>query len=264
MVSARGVSATQQDAILDQARVLLRRTTEVRLADGVAAIDDGPLADRLAPDTIDRELAELDGLIAFADVAASRRIDGAAADAMLHELTQAQQASDRIDLARILGDTVARIAVWVYDLVGRPDPLIVVRLQGIIGLLIAVSLVVLIVRGVRERIRQETVLGATASDRHADPSVHLRAADDALRAGHARDAIHALYLYAFASLAAHEAIRYDPALTDRELLGRAAGIPQADALRDLVRLHERVWFGLRDAREPDAAAARALALQVVG
>jgi hypothetical protein len=74
-----------------------------------------------------------------------------------------------------------------------------------------------------------------------------------------REAIHALYLYAIASLALREAIRYDPSLTDRELLARASGIPHADALRDLVSMHERVWYGLREASPDDAARARALA-----
>ena len=85
-----------------------------------------------------------------------------------------------------------------------------------------------------------------------------------MRSGHPRDAIHSLYLYAFATLAAREILRYDPALTDHELLRRAAQLPRADALRDLVQLHERVWFGLRDASEPDVARARTLATDAIG
>jgi hypothetical protein len=59
-----------------------------------------------------------------------------------------------------------------------------------------------------------------------------------------------------------ETIRYDPALTDRELLLRAAAIPHADSLRDLVALYERSWFGLREPSGDEARRARALALQV--
>ena len=75
--------------------------------------------------------------------------------------------------------------------------------------------------------------------------------------------MHALYLYALTALTARETIRYDPALTDRELLTRAAGIPHADALRDLVALYERSWFGLREPATEEARRARALAVRVV-
>ncbi|HKW77783.1 MAG TPA: DUF4129 domain-containing protein, partial [Candidatus Limnocylindria bacterium] len=84
----------------------------------------------------------------------------------------------------------------------------------------------------------------------------------ALAGGHPRDAIHALFLYVIAALATREAIRYDPALTDRELLVRAAAIPHADALRDLVAIYERSWFGLRDPSSDEARRARDLALRV--
>ena len=60
----------------------------------------------------------------------------------------------------------------------------------------------------------------------------------------------------------HETIRYDPALTDHELLARAAAIPQIGSLRDLVALHERVWFGLKPADRDDAARGRELAQRI--
>src|SRR6185503_11902656 len=82
--------------------------------------------------------------------------------------------------------------------------------------------------------------------------------------GRRREAIHALYLFALTTLVAREAIRYDPALTDRELLVRAAAVPNADALRDLVALYERSWFGLRDPGADEARRARSLALRVAG
>jgi hypothetical protein len=95
-----------------------------------------------------------------------------------------------------------------------------------------------------------------------DPAEHLRRADAAIAAGRSREGLHELYLFALAGLAAHETIRFDPALTDRELLARAAAIPQIAPLRALVALHERVWFGLKPAGPDDAARARALAEQV--
>ena len=55
-----------------------------------------------------------------------------------------------------------------------------------------------------------------------------------------------------------------PALTDHELLLRAAAIPNADALRDLVALYERAWFGLREPDAAEAERARSLATRVAG
>jgi Domain of unknown function (DUF4129) len=260
---ARAAPAADREPLLAQARALLRQTNAVQLPDSTLAIDDGPLADRLTVDAIDREIAELGRYIGLTNETIVRRVDTAAADATLHSLTQQQDLAQRLNLGAIVGSLAQRAAQWLYDLVGRPDPNVLLDLQAVVGLLVALAIVALLVRGTRERIRRETALGMTAGEQRADPAVHLRAADEALRGGRPRDAIHALYLYAFATLAAREVLRYDPALTDHELLRRAAQLPRADALRDLVQLHERVWFGLRDAREPDVARARALATEAI-
>jgi len=261
---ARAAPAADREPLLAQARALLRQTDAVQLPDSTLAIDDGPLADRLTADAIDREVAELGRYIALTNATIVRRVvDAAAADATLHSLTRQQDLAQRLNLGAIVGSLAQRAAQWLYDLVGRPDPNVLLNLQAVVGLFVALAIVALLVRGTRERIRRETALGVTAGEQRADPAVHLRAADEALRGGRPRDAIHALYLYAFATLAAREVLRYDPALTDHELLRRAAQLPRADALRDLVQLHERVWFGLRDAREPDVARARALATEAI-
>lgn len=261
---ARAAPVADRDSLLAQARALLRQTTAVQLADSTLAVDDGPLADRLTPDAIDREIAELGRFIALTNATVGRRVDAAAADATLRSLVQDDQLAQRLNLGAIVGTLVQQAAQWLYDLVGRPDPNVLLNAQAVVGLLVALAIVALLVRGTRERIRRETTLGIVAGEHRADPAVHLRAADDAVRSGRPRDAIHSLYLYAFATLASREILRYDPALTDHELLRRAAQLPRADALRDLVQLHERVWFGLRDPSEPDVARARTLATDAVG
>ena len=247
---------------MEQARALLRRTTAVETGRGSVLIDDALLAARLTGDTTTHDLTELDRYIAFADAATSRRANVAAADARLHE--RDRQLESSFDLGEFLSSLLDRFLGWVYDRLGRPDPRILFELQAAAGVLIGVSVIWLIVRGVRQRIRREATLASAAAGHRPDPLAHLRSADEALRSGHVREAIHHLYLYAFAALDDRQAIRYDPALTDRELLNRAAGIPHAGALQDLVQLHERVWFGLRDARAPDAARARSLAVEVAG
>jgi len=251
-----------QLTIIAQARGLLRQTTDLQLEDTTLAIDDGPLAERLTPDAVEREATELSRYVAVATASLARRVDAAAADAKLRSLTTDQQLAQRLNLGAIVGGLLQRFWGWLYDLIGRPDPNVLLNVQAAIGVLVALAIVALLIRGTRERIRRETALEISTGERRTNPSVHLRTADDAQRGGRPRDAIHALYLYAFATLAAREALRYDPALTDHELLRRAAQLPSVGALGDLVQLHERVWFGLRDARDADLAQARALAVQV--
>ncbi len=259
---ARAAPVADRDPLLAQARELLRRTTEVQVADATLRIDDGPLADRLTPDATDREIAELVRYTALVNATIVRRVDVAAADAKLQSVTQDQQLAQRLNIGTLVATLLQRFAGWFYDLMGRPDPNVLLNTQAALGVFVALAIIAVLVRGTRERIRRETALGVSAAEQRADPATHLRAADDAVRAGRRREAIHALYLYVFAALSAREVLRYDPALTDHELLRRAAQLPRADALRDLVQLHERVWFGLRDARDPDVAQARALAVAV--
>ena len=261
---ARRASAGERETLLARARELVRQTTAVQLPDGQLTVDDGPLADRLTADRVDAAAAELERYAALAAASVARRVDAATADATLRSLMQQQLRSGQgVTLGAIAAALLRRFGQWVYDLVGRPDPALLLNAQAVVGVLVALAIVAVLVRGTRERIRRETSLGATAGERRADPAAHLRAADEALHAGRAREAIHSLYLFALNALDAREALRYDPALTDHELLRRAAQLPHASALADLVMLHERVWFGLRDAGEPDVARARALALEAV-
>lgn len=189
-------------------------------------------------------------------------IDPAAADARLRQLVGEHRAlGGQVSMIDVLSRWLARSLSGLGG--SPPDPRIVAVTAGGIGLALVLLIVAILGRDLRERFRRDVVLPEIAADRAADPAEHLRAAEDAIRAGRARDAIVALYAYAIAALAAREAIRYDPSLTDRELLARARTIPNADALRDLVDLHERVSYGLREARADDAERARALALRAV-
>jgi hypothetical protein len=117
-------------------------------------------------------------------------------------------------------------------------------------------------RGVRERIRADASITSPSANAQNDPRAHLAAADAAMAARRQREAIHALYLYALTTLAQREVIRYDPSLTDGELILRTAALPQAKELRDLIALYERSWFGLREPADEDMTRARDLALRV--
>lgn len=254
--------------MLAQARTLLRETTAIRNQGETLTVDDGPIADMLAgPDGANRALAILDAYIETADRAVASSIDPAVADARLREVIgdPSDAAASAAGLAALAEWIASRIAAFLAGLAGDlPDlrfmPWIVVAL----GLALVAFIVATLGRGVRERVRREVLLADRGATRAEDPATHLRAAEAALSGGRAREAIHELYLYVLGSLAAREVIRYDPALTDRELLLRAAAIPNADALRDLVALYERAWFGLREPDAVEAERARSLAAKVAG
>ncbi|MDQ2914566.1 MAG: DUF4129 domain-containing protein [Chloroflexota bacterium] len=264
---SRAAGPANRDRMLAQATTLLRQTNAIQSRGETVAIDDGPVADVLAgADGANRALAVLDGYIAAADRAVQSRIDPAEADARLRDvLGNAGGAGTSLSgVAALLDWISSRLAALVSGLRGIPDLRFLPWVVAALGIGLVLFIVATLGRGVRERVRREVLLPDRALARADDPAAHRRAAEAALAGGRAREAIHELYLYVLRSLAARELIRYDPALTDRELLLRAAAIPNADALRDLVGLYERAWFGLREPDAAEAERARALALRIAG
>ncbi len=253
--------------MLAQATALLRQTTALQSRGETVPVDDGPIADLLAaPNGANGALAILDAYIVIADRAVQTGIDPATADARLRDVlgNSGNAATSVSGIAALLDWISSRLAAFLSGLPGIPDlrflPWIVAAFGGALVLFIVATLG----RGVRERVRREVLLPDRALARALDPAAHRNAAEAALAGGRAREAIHELYLYVLQALAARELIRYDPALTDHELLLRAAAIPNADALRDLVALYERAWFGLREPDAAEAERARALATRVAG
>jgi len=126
-----------------------------------------------------------------------------------------------------------------------------------------VVILAILVRGVRERIRRETVLPGAHTEAAASAAVQLAAAEHAALTGDPRAALHAFYRYAILTLAERRMLRYEPSLTDRELLERASSLPQIETLRELISLHDRSWFGLKGATTEEADHARDLAERAV-
>lgn len=259
--AARQQSGLPRETSRRAAEELVRRTSSVRLPDGsTLRIADDVIADRIARSDHDGALAALDAAIASADLAA-RGFAGDAADARLRELLQEQQVrSSGLTIVAVSRAIADRLFAWAP----RPDISVLEPLLALSGVALVAVLLFLVTRGTRERLRRETVLAAVRAQGRSSPPDHLRRADEAARSGRAREAIHALYLYALAALAERDALPDDPALTDRELLTRAGGIAHVEALRELLGLHETVWFGLRDAEHGDLERARSLALRVAG
>lgn len=265
VVQARGLSGADRDAAVTRARLLLLATTAITLPSGALTINDSALAERLVSSdaALDAAVALLDTQLTLVSRAVSPSLDAARSDAALRDVLRAVESAQA---SPSLIDAIVRaFQRFLAGLQGpRVDFGVVWPALGILGAAIIFFVVATLGRGLGERVRTEVALRESAGADRADPARHLRAADEALAAGRPRDAIHALYLYALTSLVAREAIRFDPALTDRELLVRAAAIPHADALRDLVALYERSWFGLRDPGTDEARRARTLALRVAG
>ncbi len=260
VLQARAAPQASRGAIVDAAKALLRRTTALDVAGTAVPVDDGALAAGLATDdaSLDAAARAIDLLVRSLD--AEGGIDPAAADARLRQLAaQRGSSAGRTSIPAVIAAWLMR---YLAGLEGAPlDQRIPIVAAGGVGLAALLLVLAILGRDLRERFRKDAVLPELRAARAADPAEHLRAADDALHAGRTRDAIHRLYLYALASLAAHQAIRYDPSLTDGEVLARALTIPHADSLRDLVELHGRIWYGLHDARAADAERARSLALR---
>jgi len=265
VVQARSLSGAARDTAVTRARLILSATTAISLPTGDLPVSDIALADRITSDnaSIDAALVLIDAQVALSERALTPSIDAARSDAALRDALGGVDAS-----SGSVSFVDAIVLALQRFLAGLPGPQVdfglIWPILGILGAAIIFFVVATLGRGLGERVRTEVALREAVGADRPDPARHLRAADDALASGRPREAIHALYLFALTTLVAREAIRYDPALTDRELLVRAAAVPNADALRDLVALYERSWFGLRDPGADEARRARGLALRVAG
>lgn len=262
---ARASRGATRAALVVRAKQLLSQTDAIVLPSGALAINDRALADRIEP--TDASLQAAAELIATQSALAARAvspgIDASRADAALREALRQSESSQ--GSATPLEVIALAIAAFLAGLTGpQPDLSVLWPAVGMVGVAAILFVVATLGRGLRERVRSEVVLREAPSGERQDPTHHLRTADESLAAGRSRDAIHALYLYALTSLVAREVIRYDPALTDGELVLRAAAIPHADALRELIGAYERAWFGLREPTSDEARRARTLALRVAG
>jgi hypothetical protein len=263
LVRARAAPQSARSALVSEAQALLRRTDALALpSGGTLAVDDTRLATGITDSdaSLDAAVARLDARAVLVARIGAPAIDPAAADTRLREIAQQGAGPGNVDLLDLLGRILLR---FISGLRGPGiDVMQLVPAVGLLGIAVILFIIATLGRALPERVRAEMLARDAAGDAVTDPFAHLRAAEAALAAGHTREALHAFYLYVIAALAARDVIRYDPALTDRELLARAAAIPHADALRDLVAVYERSWFGLRDPSPDEARRARELALRV--
>jgi hypothetical protein len=138
---------------------------------------------------------------------------------------------------------------------------IAVVLTGIVTLLIAI-VATNAVRGLRAKITREAILASALAAERPRAADLLREADDAVRGGRLREALRSLFLAGLAGLEERGGLRLDPALTDREILARAAGSPRAGDLSTLVSLYEPVWYGVREPTSTEVERAGDLARKI--
>jgi hypothetical protein len=264
LLQARGAADSQRPALVERVRTALSQTTAIRSADGSAiTVDDSGVARRLTTTTtaIDAGIADVDQLVAIADRAANPPFDVALANAKLRDLGVAEEARSGGN------DFFSAIATLLARLFRSPDarlpPGSTELTLAIVGAGLLVVVLAILIRGVRERIRRETVQPGAHAEAAASAAVQLAAAERAAQSGDPRAALHAFYRYAILTLAERRVLRYEPSLTDRELLARASSLPQVETLRELISLHDRAWFGLKGATLAEADHARDLAERAV-
>jgi hypothetical protein len=136
---------------------------------------------------------------------------------------------------------------WPEDDISLPNlPAIPAELSQlllvVVGIGAVIAIVVYFARGLQ---MQRAALEMPSPD--DDPTTSNEAHDRAAEAECARDyrsAVRYLYLACLLLLDERGLLRYDPALTNREHLLRAASQPQlADLLRPVVNTFDRVWYG---------------------
>jgi hypothetical protein len=161
---------------------------------------------------------------------------------------------------RQLFGMLARLFSQVTRL-GRAAPWLVRALQWAFFGGAAVGLMLFLFRQMtRQRLRVSLADGAVKAE------VWTREASDwAQRAeafaskGAWRDAVHCLYWAAIVLLESRRAWRHNPTRTPREYVRLLkAGSAQQEGLREMTRIFERTWYGLRETDEREYAQARGL------
>ncbi len=266
---ARSVRGGPRELAIRRAVVLLGGASEVRVRDAVYTAVPHATIRGLLEKGDDESLATASAMLEET-LAAVRRAEAA---------TNADPAQARAPLDAILASPDFRraadwrdaVATVLRDLFARlfPElraPLISLDQLTIAAGSIAVALLAIVGRatlgGVRAKVTREALLVHGQEPRGPSAAEHLRAAAEARRVGRLRDALRELFLAALLALEQRGALRVDPALTDREILARAAHLASASDLEALVALYERAWYGLRDLSDGDLERASELARRI--
>jgi hypothetical protein len=131
---------------------------------------------------------------------------------------------------------------------------------------VVVAIVLYATRGMFSGLVREVTLPADAAleEGALSPDQAAQRAQGLAGQGDYRSAVRYLYLSALLSLEARGLLRYERALTNREVLRRLSDHPELAApMREVVEVFDRVWYGFQpvDAGAYDQYAARVAALR---
>jgi hypothetical protein len=144
---------------------------------------------------------------------------------------------------------------------GRAAPWLVRTLQWTFFVGAAAGLLAFLLRQMaRQRLRVSLADGAAKAEiwtrEASDWAEHAQAF---AKQGAWRDAVHCLYWAAIVLLESRRVWRHNPTRTPREYVRLLkAGSAQQAGLRELTRIFERTWYGLRETDEQEYAEARRL------
>ncbi len=144
---------------------------------------------------------------------------------------------------------------------GRAAPWLVRTLQWAFFVGAAVGLAVFLIRQMaRQRLRVSLADGAVKAEAWTrEASDWAERAEGFANRGAWREAVHCLYWAAIVLLESRRAWRHNPTRTPREYVRLLkAGSAQQEGLRQLTRIFERTWYGLRETDEREYAEARGL------
>jgi hypothetical protein len=144
---------------------------------------------------------------------------------------------------------------------GRAAPWLVRTLQWTFFGGAAVGLLVFLIRQMaRQRLRVSLADGAMKADAWTREASDWAERAEVFANDRAwREAVHCLYWAAIVLLESRRAWRHNPTRTPREYVRLLkAGSAQQENLRDLTRIFERTWYGLRETEEREYAEARRL------
>ncbi len=144
---------------------------------------------------------------------------------------------------------------------GRAAPWLVRTLEWTLFFGAAAGLLAFLFRQMaRQRLRVSLADGAVKAEVWTrEASDWAQRAEAFANEGAWRDAVHCLYWAAIVLLESRRAWRHNPTRTPREYVRLLkAGSAQQEGLRELTRIFERTWYGLRETDEREYAEARRL------
>lgn len=129
----------------------------------------------------------------------------------------------------------------------------------LLGVVVVIVVVIYFVLNLRRNVvGEETLPPLTSEEQVRSPAEAFDNAQRFINAGDYRRAVRQLYLATLLMLDQRGKLKYDPTLTNREVLRQASNDPQTtSALQPIVETFDRVWYGFQPLSQSEFDAYRA-------